>query len=71
MASETYWTVVDYFLPMLRIQTLVMFLSGNVYFPGLLFSDWEIYDILWCKKHFVTMPMGVPLGVKLTFISNI
>ena len=31
MASKTFWTDVGSFLPMLRIQTVVLFLSGNAW----------------------------------------
>ena len=29
MASKTFWTDVGSFLPMMRIQTVLLFLSGN------------------------------------------
>ena len=71
MASKTCWTVVGSFLPLLKIQKCVLFLSGNAWFHGLLFYDWEMYDMLWCSHYCVTIPMLVPLGGKLTFNSNI
>ena len=71
MASKTCWTDVGSFLPIMRIQTLVMFLSGNASFYGLLFYHWEIYDMLWCSQYYVTIKLGVPLGGKSTLPSNI
>ena len=71
MSYKTCCTVVDYYLPMMRIQTLVLFLSWNALFKGMLFVDWEIYDMLWCSQYCVTIQMGVPLGGKLKFTSNI
>ena len=71
MASKTCWTVVSHFLTMLRIQTLVLFLAGNAWLNGLLFSDLHIYGMLWCSKDCVTIPMGVLLGGKLTLTLNI
>ena len=71
MASKKCWTVFGYFLPMIRIQTLFLFLSGNAWFHGLLFFDWEIYYMFWCSQYFATMPIGVPLGGKFTLTSNI
>ena len=59
------------FLTILRIQTLVLFLVGTVWLHGLLFYDWEMYDMLWCSQYCVTIPMGVHIGGKLTFPSNI
>ena len=70
MAYKTCLTVVGSFLPILRIQTLVLILAGLLY--GILFSDWEIYyDMLWCSQYCVTISMGVPLGGKLKLTSNI
>ena len=66
MASKTYWTVVGSFLPILRIQTLFLFLSVNELSHGLLFVDWEIHEMLWRSQYCVTMPMGVILGGKFT-----
>ena len=43
----------------------------NAWFHGLLFSDWDIYDMLWCSHFCVTIPKGVTLGGKLTMNSNI
>ena len=40
MAYKTCWKAVDFFLPILRIQTLFLFLAGNTWFHGLLFVDW-------------------------------
>ena len=71
MDSKNCWTVVGSFMPMLRIQKLVLFLAGNEWFHGLLYFDWEIYDRLWCSQYCATMPMGVTLGGKLTLNSNI
>ena len=65
MASKICWTGVGFFLPILRIQTLVLFLSGNAWFHGMLFPDKEIYDMFWCSQYDVTMLMGVPPGEKL------
>ena len=48
MAYKTCWNVVGSFLKMLRIQTLVLFLSVREWLHGMLFVDWEIYDMLWC-----------------------
>ena len=71
MASKTFWTVVGYFLPILRIQTLFLFLSEKELLHWLLFADLVIYDMLWCSQYCVTMIMGVPLGGKWTFTSDI
>ena len=71
MASKTYWNDVGSFLPMLRIQTLVLYLAVHTWFYVLLFSDWEMYDMLWCSQYCVTMQMGVPLDGKLTLPSKI
>ena len=49
MDSKTCWTVVIYFLQILRVQKLVLFPAENKWFDGLLFVDWEIYDMLWCS----------------------
>ena len=71
MASKNCWTVIHYFLPMMRIQILVLFLDRNSCFHGLLFSYWDMYYMLWCSQYCVTMPMVVPLGGKLTLTLNI
>ena len=71
MASKISWTVVSYFLPILRIQTSVLFLAVNTWFHGLLFFYWYIYDMLWFSQFFVRIPMGVHIGRKLTLTSNI
>ena len=71
MDSKNYWTVVGSFLQMIRIQTLVLFLYVNAWFHRMLFSDWEIYYMLWFSPYCVTMPMGLPLDGKLTLTSNI
>ena len=71
MYYKTCWTVVGSFLTIMRIQTLILFLSGDRLFHGLLFVDWYIYYMLWCSHHCDTIPMGVPIGVKLTLTSNI
>ena len=39
MASKNCWSDVGYFMPILRIQELFLFLDGNAWFHGLLFSD--------------------------------
>ena len=71
IAFRTCWTVVDYFMPILSIQTLVLFLSGKEWFHGMLFVYWDIYDILLCPQYCATIPIVVPLGGKLTLTSNI
>ena len=71
MASKKCCIGVGSFLPMLRIQTFVLFLSGNEWYHGMLFSDWEMYYMLWCSQCCVVISMGLPLGVKLTLSSNI
>ena len=71
MYSKTCWAVVGYFLPTLRIQTVVLFLYVNACLYGIVFFDWEIYDMMWYSQYCVTMPMGVPLGGKLILTSNI
>ena len=58
MVSTTCWSVVGYFLPIMRIQTSFMFLAVNSWFHGLLFSDWDIYDMLWCSKYFLQFQWG-------------
>ena len=65
------WTVIGYFMIMLKIQTLFLFLYGKALFNGILFFDWEIYDMLWCSQYCATMPIWVPLGGKSTLTSNI
>ena len=62
---------IGYFLKILRIQELVLFLSGNIWFHMILFVDWEIYDMLWCSQYFATMSTGVLIGGKLILTSNI
>ena len=71
MCSENYWTVVGSFLPMMRIQSLVLFIAVKEKYHGLLFFDWKIYDVLWCSKYCDTMTIGVPIGGKFTLTSNI
>ena len=71
IASKIFWNIVGYFMPMMRIQKFVLFISKNAWFHGMLFADWDVYDILWCSEYCNTMPMGVPLGGKLTLTSNI
>ena len=71
MASRTWCADVGYFLPMMSIQKVFLFIAVNAWFHGLLFSDWDMYDMLWCSQYCVVMPMGVPLGGKLTVHSNI
>ena len=71
MASKTCWTVFGSFMLILRIQKLVLFLSGNEWLHGLLFSDWDMYNMLWCSHYCVQIPMGLPLRGKLKFTSNI
>ena len=71
ISSRTYWNVVGYFLPMLSIQKLVLFLDGKVLLHGLLFVDWEIYDMLWYSQYCVTIAIGVHTGGKLTWTSKV
>ena len=59
------------FLPMMRIQELVLFISRKAWFNGILFYDWLIYDMLWCSQYCDTITIGVPLGGILTRTSNI
>ena len=66
MDFKTFWTVLGSFLSMLSIQTLVLFLDVNSWLCCLLLSGWDVYDMLWCSKYCVTMPMGVPPGGKFT-----
>ena len=40
MSSKTCWNAVAYFLKMLSIQELLLFLTGNEWFHGLLLSYW-------------------------------
>ena len=47
-ASMTCFTVIDYFLPMTRIQTLVLCIKGKAWFHGMLSFEWEIEVMLWC-----------------------
>ena len=68
---KTCWNVVGYFLPMLRIQTLALFLYWKVLFNGLLFVDWEIYEMLWCSHYYDPIPIGAPICGKSTKTSNI
>ena len=69
----SFWLDMDYrnwradvgsFLPMLRIQTFVLSLSGNAWFHGMLFFYWEMYDMLWCSQYCVMISIGAPLGEK-------
>ena len=71
IASRMFLTVVVYFIPILRIQTLVLFLAVKARFQGILFFDWEIYDMLWCSHYCATIPIWVFLCVNLTVTSNI
>ena len=71
MASKTCWNVFGTFMLILSIQSLVLFLSGNTWSHGLLFSDWEIYDMLWCSQYCVLMPMEVHLSGNFTLTSDI
>ena len=71
MASKTFWNVVDYFLPITRIQTVVLFRSGISWLHGVLFVDREVYDMLWGLQYCATVPMGVPISRKLMLTSNI
>ena len=71
MAFKNCSTDVASFLPMLRIQKPLLFLAGNAWFYGLLFSDWVMYDVLLCSQYCVIMAMGVHIGRNLTFPSNI
>ena len=64
MASKTCWTVVGYFLIMMRIQTFVLFITVNALFDGMLFFDWDMYDMLWCSYYCVTF-MGSTSNVYL------
>ena len=70
MASKLF-SDVGSFTPIMRIQTFIMFLDGNAWFHGILFSDWDMYEMLWCSKYCVVVPMGVPLCGKLILTSNI
>ena len=65
---KTSWTGFGSFLPMLRIQTFVLYLTGNSRLHGMLFSDWYIYYMLWYSQYCVTMTMGVSLGGKLHWL---
>ena len=49
IASRTCCTIFGYFLTIIRIQILVLFISSKAWFRGLLFVDWDIYDMLWCS----------------------
>ena len=71
MDYRTCWTVVGSFLPIPRIQKLVLFLAGNASFHGMIFSDWDMYGMLWWSQYCVIIPMGVPLGGNLILYSNI
>ena len=70
IAYKTCWGVAWLFLPIISIQTLVLFLYGNSWFHGILLADWEMYGMLWCLYYCVTTPMWVPFGGKLTLHSN-
>ena len=71
MDYKTCWTVIGSFMPILRTQTLILFLSINKWFYAMLFANWEIYDMLWCSQCCVIIPMEVPLGGKSTLAWNI
>ena len=71
ISSKTCCSDVGSFMQILRIQTFFLFLSRSTWFHGLLFSDWEIYDMLWCSHYYVVIQMVVPLGGKLTLTSNV
>ena len=71
MASKNCWTVVCSFLQITRIQKLALLIAGKAWFRGILFVEWNKYEILWCLQYCVTMPMRLHLGGKLTSISNI
>ena len=70
MAYRTWCADVGSFLPMLRIQPFVLFISGNAWFHGMLFSDWEMYDMLWCSQYCVVISMGALLDGKSTLPPN-
>ena len=71
ISSRMFWTVFGSFMPILRIQKLVLFIGGKSLFHELLFVELEIYDMLWCSHYCATIPRVVPLGVKSTWTSNI
>ena len=71
ISSRTCWNVVGSFLPILSIQTLVLFCSVKLWFRGIFFVYWVIYDMLWCSHYCEKMPIWLPLGGKLTFTSDI
>ena len=69
--SKNVCAVVGSFMPIIRIQTLVLFIAVNLWFRGMWFSDWEMYDMLWWSQYCVTITMVVHLGGKFTLASNI
>ena len=71
ISSRTCWSVVGYFLSMIMIHALVLFLAVKAWSKGLLFVDWDLYDILLFWHYCATIPIGVPLGGKLTVTLNI
>ena len=71
ISSITCWKIIGYFITMLGIQKLVLFLDGKSCFHGLLFIDWEIYDMLWCSLYCATIPIGVRISGKSNLTSNI
>ena len=71
IAYRTCCTIFGCFLTIIRIQILVLFISSKAWFSGLLFVDWEIYDMLSCLQYFTTILMVVYLCGKLTLTSNI
>ena len=46
MASKTCWTVDGYFLPIIRIQPLVLFPASNLLFHGLFFLLGDIWHVV-------------------------
>ena len=49
--------VVGSFLPILRINTLVIFLVVNVRFYGILIFECETYDMFWCTQYSPAIPI--------------
>ena len=70
-AYKLFWNVIGSFIPIMRINKLVLFIAGMSWFHGILFFDWEIYDMFWCSQYCDTITIGLPLGGKLTWTSNI
>ena len=71
IASRNIWAAVGSLFLILRIQPLVLFFAEKAGLHGLLFVDWEIYDMLWCSEYCAMIPTWVTPVSRLSLTSNI